>query len=186
VPAGRLISMSLVAVAVALLVLVLVLLALALGAVELVGLGDVVVLVLGAATLVTGALVPLAAVPDPLTVAAFTTVEPEAFTLPEPVFVAPTAVVPVALVVACKALSTPPVPVFSTGAELPLAAVPEPLTVAAFRVVEPVALTAPEPLLVALTVVEPVALVIAVCAIAELPNVRPSRAVLTAAATVLL
>jgi len=76
--------------------------------------------------------------------------------------------------------------VLSTGAAVPLAATPEPLTVAAFTVVEPAAFTIPEPLLVALTVVEPDALVIAVCASAELPNVRPRSAALTAAATVLL
>lgn len=69
---------------------------------------------------------------------------------------------------------------------MPLAAVPEPATVAAFNVVEPVALTAPEPLLVAFTVVEPVALVIAVCAITGVPKVRLRRAALTAAARVLL
>ena len=78
-----------------------------------------------------------------------------------------------------------PVVVLSIGAAVPLAATPEPLTVAAFTVVEPAAFTIPEPLLVALTVVEPDALVIAVCAIAELPNVRPRSAALTAAATVL-
>jgi hypothetical protein len=70
----------------------------------------------------------------------------------------------------------------STGAAVPLAARPEPLTVAALIVVDPAALTMPEPLFVAFTVVEPEALVTAVCAsAATLP--KPSSAALTAAAT---
>jgi hypothetical protein len=72
-----------------------------------------------------------------------------------------------------------------TGAVVPLTAVPEPLTVAALTVVDPDAVTSPEPLLVALTVVDPDALVIAVCASAGLPRLRLSRAALTAAARVL-
>jgi hypothetical protein len=151
---------------------------------------DAVVELLGAlvTVLVTAPLVPLAAVPDPMTVPALTVVDPEVFTLPGPVFVASTVVVPAALVVACAVLATAgavPVPVLSTGPAVPLAATPDPTTVAAFMVVEPAALTAPAPLLVAFTVVDPVALVIAVCALAGLPRVRLSNAALTAAATVL-
>lgn len=135
----------------------------------------------------TGALVPLAAVPDPLTVDALTVVEPEALTLPEPLFVAVTVVEPEAFVTALVGLVVVGVLVvlLSTGAAVPLAARPEPLTVAAFTVVDPAALMAPLPLLVALTVVEPEAFVIAVCASAgALP--KPSSAALTAAATRLL
>ena len=151
---------------------------------------------LGAAVLVgvlpvpfvaTGALVPLAAVPEPLTVEALTVVDPEAFTSPEPLFVAVTVVEPAALVVAFVGLAVgvlAPMLRSSTGAAVPLAAVPEPLTVAAFTVVEPAALMAPEPLPVALTVVDPDASVMAVCANAAAPG-QLSSAALTAAAITL-
>jgi hypothetical protein len=115
-----------------------------------------------------------------------TVVEPEAFTSPEPLFVALTVVEPDALVTALVGLvGKGALDVVSTGAAVPLAAMPEPLTVAAFTVVEPAALIAPEPLFVALTVVEPEALVTAVCASAvTLPKL--SNAALTAVATPLL
>lgn len=168
----------------------------------LVDVGAVVVVVLGAAVVVglvvlvvppdvvvvVGLVVPLAAVPDPLTVDALTVVEPEAFTLPEPVLLASTVVDPEALVVvdSVVGLVVPLVLVLSVGAAVPLAAVPEPLTVEALTVVDPAALTVPEPLLVALTVVEPAALVSVVCAKLGPPSARPSRPALTAAAIVLL
>ena len=135
----------------------------------------------------TGALVPLTAVPDPLTVDALTVVDPEALTLPEPLLVAVTVVEPEAFVTALVGLVVVGVLVvlLSTGAAVPLAPRPEPLTVAAFTVVDPAALIAPLPLLVALTVVEPEAFVIAVCANAGAPP-KPSSAALTAAATRLL
>lgn len=140
--------------------------------------------------LVAGAVVPLAAVPDPLTVDALTVVDPDAFTLPEPLLLASTVVEPAALVVAVivVGLVVPFVLMLlsSTGAAVPLAAVPDPLTVAALTVVDPAAFTSPEPLLVALTVVEPEAFVIAFCAAAGLPSARPSRPALTAIAIVLL
>lgn len=141
------------------------------------------------AVLCTGALVPLAAVPEPLTVEALTVVEPDVLTSPDPLFVALTVVEPDAFVAALIGLVVVVALVelrllSSTGAAVPLAAVPEPLTVAAFTVVDPAAFMAPEPLFVALTVVEPDALVTAVCAIADtLPKL--SSAALTAAATML-
>jgi hypothetical protein len=142
----------------------------------------------GVAVLVVGALVPLAAVPDPLTVDALTVVEPDALTLPVPLFVAPTVVEPEALVVVLVVVGlVAAVMLFSsTGAAVPLAATPEPLTVDALTVVEPAAFTSPEPLLVALTVVEPDALVIVSCANAGAPNARLSKPALTAVAIVLL
>lgn len=138
----------------------------------------------------TGAVVPLAAVPEPLTVDAFTVVDPDAFTLPEPLLVPVTVVEPAASVRALVGLLDvgvllvvrPP----STGAAVPLAATPEPLTVEALTVVDPEALTVPEPLLVALTVVEPDAFVNADWANAEPPEAMPSSTALTAAAIVLL
>jgi hypothetical protein len=162
----------------------------ALVAVE-VGLVDAVVgvaVTVGVAVLVVGALVPLAAVPDPLTVDALTVVEPDALTLPVPLFVAPTVVEPEALVVVLVVVGlVAAVMLFSsTGAAVPLAATPEPLTVDALTVVEPAAFTSPEPLLVALTVVEPDALVIVSCADAGAPNARLSKPALTAVAIVLL
>jgi hypothetical protein len=162
----------------------------ALVAVE-VGLVDAVVgvaVTVGVAVLVVGALVPLAAVPDPLTVDALTVVEPDALTLPVPLFVAPTVVEPEALVVVLVVVGlVAAVMLFSsTGAAVPLAATPEPLTVDALTVVEPAAFTSPEPLLVALTVVEPDALVIVSCANAGAPNARLSKPALTAVAIVLL
>lgn len=167
-----------------------------------VGLVDAVVgvaVAVGVAVVVVGALVPLAAVPDPLTVDALTVVEPDALTLPVPLFVAPTVVEPEALVVVLVVVGLVPVVVLvvvglvpavmlfsSTGAAVPLAATPEPLTVDALTVVEPAAFTSPEPLLVALTVVEPDALVIVSCANAGVPNARLSKPALTAVAIVLL
>jgi hypothetical protein len=176
-------SISLMAVALA----VLVLLDVAAGAVVPVPPGTAVVAGL-AAPLVTGAAVPLAAVPEPLTVAAFTVVEPVAFTLPEPLLLAsttvePEAVVPVVVglgVVIAGFVAALPV----TGAVVPLAAVPEPLRVAALTVVVPLAFAAPEPLLIALTVLDPIAVV--VCARAGLLRARPSKPMLTAVAIVLL
>ena len=186
VPPGTKMSISLIAVALALLVLLLV--DDALGA-------DVVPLVVAAGALVfiavcTGALVPLAAVPEPVTVEALTVVDPEAFTLPDPLLSAAPVVDPEALVVALSGLVVVGVLVVrmlrsSTGAAVPLAAVPDPLTVAAFTVVEPAALMDPEPLFVAFTVVEPDALVTAVCASADAPP-NPRSAALTAAAIRLL
>jgi hypothetical protein len=159
--------------------------------------GTVVVWVRGAAVVVVGVapvfvvglLVPLAAVPEPLTVDALTVVDPDALTLPEPLFVAPTVVDPEALVVVVVGLVPPFVLLMllsSTGAAVPLAAMPEPLTVDALTVVEPAAFTSPDPLLVALTVVEPAALVTVFCANVGVPSARPSRPALTAAAIVLL
>jgi hypothetical protein len=188
-------SISLIAVALALLVLLLVDDALGADA-EPVGVADaepVGVADAGAFVFVavrTGALVPLAAVPEPLTVEALTVVDPEAFTLPEPLLSAATVVDPDALVVALSGFVVVGVlvvrmPPSSTGAAVPLAAVPEPLTVAAFTVVDPAALMDPEPLFVAFTVVEPDALVTAVCADADAPP-KPRSAALTAAATRLL
>jgi hypothetical protein len=154
-------------------------------AVVVIALGLVVV---GVTVLVVGLVVPLAAVPDPLTVDALTVVDPDAFTLPEPLFVASTVVAPDALVVVVVGLALPfALMLFSsTGAAVPLAAIPEPLTVDALTVVDPAAFTSPEPLLVAFTVVEPEALVSVLCASAGVPSARPSSPVLTAAAIVLL
>jgi hypothetical protein len=150
----------------------------------------VVLVALGVVALVTGLLVPLAAVPEPLTVDALTVVDPDALTLPDPLLVAPTVVDPEALVVvvAVVGLVLPFVLMLlsSTGAAVPLAAMPEPLTVDALTVVEPAAFTSPEPLLVALTVVEPAAFVTVFCANVGVPSARPSNAVPTAVAIVLL
>jgi len=154
-----------------------------------VALGLVVVPVaVGVTVLVVGLVVPLAAVPDPLTVDALTVVDPDAFTLPEPLFVAPTVVEPEALVVVVVGLVLPfALMLFSsTGAAVPLAAIPEPLTVDALTVVDPAAFRSPEPLLVALTVVEPEAFVSVSCANVGVPSARPSRPALTAAVMVLL
>jgi hypothetical protein len=146
-----------------------------------VGLVAVVVLGLLVIAPATGAVVPLAAVPEPLTVVAFTVVEPEEFTLPDPLLVAPTTVEPMALVrvtvelgavdvagavvvAVAVGLVAPPV----TVAVVPLAATPEPLTVAALTVVEPVEFTLPEPLLVASTLVEPEAFVLVVIVVVGL------------------
>lgn len=148
---------------------------------------DGLVVLAGVVALCAGALVPLAAVPDPLTVDALMVVDPDVFTSPEPLLFALTVVDPEALVVARVGLVVVGALVVlrllsSTGAAVPLAASPEPLTVAAFTVVEPAAFTMPEPLFVAFTVVEPVAFVTAVCAYpAALPS--PSSAALTAVAT---
>lgn len=147
--------------------------------------------------LVTGALAPLAAVPEPLTVAALTVVEPVELTLPEPLLVASTTVEPEALVVVefgAAVVVEPGVAVVVglvvalpvTGAVVPLVAAPEPLTVAALTVVEPVAVALPEPLLIALTVLDPIAVVVVVCARAGLPSARPSAPAPTAAAMVVL
>jgi hypothetical protein len=150
----------------------------------------VVLVALGAVALVTGLLVPLAAVPEPLTVDALTVVDPDVLTFPDPLLVAPTVVDPEALVVvvAVVGLVLPFVLTLlsSTGAAVPLAAMPEPLTVDALTVVEPAAFTSPEPLLVALTVVEPAAFVTVFCANVGVPSARPSNAVPTAVAIVLL
>jgi hypothetical protein len=155
------------------------------GAVAVVALGLVVV---GVTVLVVGLVVPLAAVPDPLTVDALTVVDPDAFTLPEPLFVASTVVAPDALVVVVVGVALPfALMLFSsTGSAVPLAAIPELLTVDALTVVDPAAFTSPEPLLVAFTVVEPEALVSVLCASVGVLSARPSSAVLTAAAIVLL
>jgi hypothetical protein len=156
-------------------------------AVVVIALGLVVV---GVTVLVVGLVVPLAAVPDPLTVDALTVVDPDAFTLPEPLFVASTVVAPDALVVVVVvvgvALPFALMLFSSTGAAVPLAAIPEPLTVDALTVVDPAAFTSPEPLLVAFTVVEPEALVSVLCASVGVLSASPSSAVLTAAAIVLL
>jgi len=150
----------------------------------------VVPVAVGATVLVVGLVVPLAAVPDPLTVDALTVVDPDAFTLPEPLFVAPTVVEPEALVVVVDAVGLVlPFALMlfsSTGAVVPLAAIPEPLTVDALIVVDPAAFMSPEPLLVALTVVEPEAFVSVSCASVGVPSARPSSPALTAAAIVLL
>ena len=171
-------STSLVAAAVA--VLVLVLLELALGEVE----PDAVV-VLGAAA------PPVTRLPVPLTAPLVVDVGDAAMVLPVPLTavlvplgVGVAVAVEVGVEVAVGLVAVVVVP--CTGADVPLAAVPEPLTVAAFTVVDPAALTAPEPLFVALTVVEPDACVMAVCANAELPYAMVNSAVLTAAATMLL
>jgi hypothetical protein len=93
-------------------------------------------------------------------------------TSPEPLLVAVTVVEPAALVVALSGLVlgelVAPTLASSTGAAVPLAAMPDPLTVAAFTVVDTAAFSAPDPLLVALTVVDPDACVMAVC-----PNAGP-------------
>jgi hypothetical protein len=153
-----------------------------LGAVEVIGL---------VAPPVTAAVVPLAATPEPLTVAALTVVEPVEFTLPEPLLVASTLVEPEAFVLVVMLVVGLSVPAvlrlrWSTGAAVPLAAAPPPLTVAALTVVEPAVFVLPEPLLIALTVLEPMALVVVVCAKAGLlPSMTLSKPALTAVAIVL-